>query len=146
MPYDFLSIKVSVFVTYLVGGEVLHILEGSIPHGDQPQLLPVHWGRGSPTLLQSQSSPSYIIYYNIDIERLNLKFTTVYILSTWFLIFPNRFLIYCTTIGGLVTVNVNKGRSWELYTQGERDGYVTCKRGKCRKSAQFRGAEVDEVN
>ena len=43
-------------------------------------------------------------------------------------------------------MNVNKGRSWELNTQGERDGSVTCKRGKCRKSAQFRGAEVDEVN
>ena len=43
-------------------------------------------------------------------------------------------------------MNVNKGRSWELNTQGERDGSVTCKREKCRKSAQFRGAEVDEVN
>ena len=43
-------------------------------------------------------------------------------------------------------MNVNKGRSWELNTKGERDGPVTCKRGKCRKSAQFRGAEVDEVN
>ena len=81
-----------------------------------------------------QSSPSYIIYY---IERQNLKFTTVYILSTWYLIFPNRYLIYCTAIGELVTVNVNKGRSWELNTQGERDGPVTCKRGKCRKSAQI---------
>ena len=70
----------------------------------------------------------------------------MYILATWSFIFPNRSLIYCTVIGGLVTVNVNKARSWELNTQGEREGPVTCVGGKCRKSAQFRSAKVDEVN